>query len=106
MSMGDEKAQYLGVNPKRLRFIIIIAVTLVTTATVSISGIIGWVGLVIPHMTRMIAGPNHKILLPATLNIGASFLLLIGTVSRAVISIKIPVEILTAIIGILLFLFP
>lgn len=102
--MGDEEAQFLGVNPVRLRFIIT-AATLVTAAAISINGIIGLIGLVIPHMTRMIVGPNHKILLPASLSIGASFLLLIDTVSRAVITIEIPIGILTAIIGVPIFLY-
>ncbi|MCC7562861.1 MAG: iron ABC transporter permease [Methanobrevibacter arboriphilus] len=105
LAMGDEEAQSLGVNPGRLRFIIIIAATLVTAAAVSISGIIGWVGLLIPHISRMVVGPNHKVLLPASLSIGASFLLLIDTISRTVISIEIPIGILTAIIGVPIFLY-
>lgn len=105
LAMGDEEAQSLGVNPGRLRFIIIISATLVTAAAVSISGIIGWVGLLIPHISRMVVGPNHKVLLPASLSIGASFLLLIDTISRTVISIEIPIGILTAIIGVPIFLY-
>ena len=103
--MGDEEAQSLGLNPSRLRLIVIIACTLVTSAAVSISGIIGWIGLVVPHMTRIIVGPDHKILLPASLSIGASFLLLIDNISRTFISIEIPIGILTAIIGVPLFLY-
>ena len=103
--MGDEEAQSLGLNPNRLRLIIIFACTLVTSASVSISGIIGWVGLVVPHITRMIVGPDHKILLPASLSIGASFLLLIDTISRTVLTIEIPLGILTALIGVPIFLY-
>jgi iron complex transport system permease protein len=77
----------------------------VTSAAVSISGIIGWVGLVVPHMTRIIVGPDHKILLPASLSIGASFLLLIDNISRTAISIEVPIGILTAIIGVPIFLY-
>jgi len=105
LSMGDEEAQSLGLNPNKLRLIVIVACTLVTSAAVSISGIIGWIGLVVPHMTRMIVGPDHKILLPASLSIGASFLLLIDNISRTAISIEIPIGILTAIIGVPLFLY-
>ncbi|WP_297983082.1 iron ABC transporter permease [uncultured Methanobrevibacter sp.] len=105
LAMGDEEAQSLGLNPNNLRLIIIVACTLVTSAAVSISGIIGWVGLVVPHMTRIIVGPDHKILLPASLSIGASFLLLIDNISRTFISIEIPIGILTAIVGVPLFLY-
>ena len=105
LSMGDEEAQALGLNPSRTRLIVIAACTLLTSATVSVSGIIGWLGLVIPHMTRMIVGPDNKILIPASLSLGASFLLLIDNISRAVISIEIPIGILTAVIGVPIFLY-
>ena len=105
LSMGDEEAQSLGLDPGKLRLIVIVACTLVTSAAVSISGIIGWVGLVVPHMTRIIVGPDHKILLPASLSIGASFLLLIDNISRTFISIEIPIGILTAVIGVPIFLY-
>ena len=105
LAMGDVEAQSLGLDAGKLRLIIIVACTLVTSAAVSISGIIGWVGLVVPHMTRIIVGPDHKILLPASLSIGASFLLLIDNISRTFISIEIPIGILTAIIGVPLFLY-
>ena len=91
LAMGDEEAQSLGLDAGKLRLIIIVACTLVTSAAVSISGIIGWVGLVVPHMTRIIVGPDHKILLPASISIGASFLLLIDNISRTFISIEIPI---------------
>jgi iron complex transport system permease protein len=105
LAMGDEEAQSLGLNPSRLRLIIIISCTLVTSASVSISGIIGWVGLLVPHITRMLVGPDHKVLIPASLSIGASFLLLIDNVSRTATSIEMPIGILTAIIGVPLFLY-
>lgn len=105
LSMGDEEAQALGLNPSRTRLVVIAACTLLTSAEVSISGIIGWLGLVIPHMTRMIVGPDNKILIPASLSLGASFLLLIDNISRAVISIEIPIGILTAVIGVPIFLY-
>jgi iron complex transport system permease protein len=105
LAMGDEEAQSLGVNPSRIRLLIIAGCTLLTSAAVSISGIIGWIGLIIPHMARMIVGPDNRILLPASLSLGASFLLLIDNISRAVISIEIPIGILTAIIGVPIFLY-
>ena len=105
LAMGDEEAQSLGLNPSRIRLIIIAACTLLTSAAVSISGIIGWIGMIIPHMARMIVGPDNKILLPASLSLGASFLLLIDNISRVVISIEIPIGILTAVIGVPIFLY-
>ena len=105
LAMGDEEAQSLGLNPTRLRFIIIAGCTLLTSAAVSISGIIGWIGMIIPHMARMIVGPDNKILLPASLSLGASFLLLIDNISRVAISIEIPIGILTAVIGVPIFLY-
>ena len=105
LAMGDEEAQSLGLNPSRIRLLIIAGCTLLTSAAVSISGIVGWIGLIIPHMSRMIVGPDNRILLPASLSLGASFLLLIDNISRAVISIEIPIGILTAIIGVPIFLY-
>lgn len=95
----------MGLNPTRLRLLIIAGCSLLTSVAVSVSGIIGWIGLVIPHMTRMIVGPDNRILIPASLSMGASFLLLIDNISRAVISIEIPIGILTAIIGVPIFLY-
>ncbi|MGN1362329.1 MAG: FecCD family ABC transporter permease [Methanobrevibacter sp.] len=105
LAMGDEEAQSLGENPEKLRLILIAAATLVTSASVSISGIIGWVGLLVPHLTRMIVGPDHKILIPASLSIGASFLLIVDDISRSIISVEIPIGILTAVIGVPVFLY-
>lgn len=105
LAMGDEEAQSLGINPSRVRLLIIIGCTLITSAAVSISGIIGWIGLVIPHMARMVVGSDNRILIPASLSLGASFLLLIDNISRALISIEIPIGVLTAIIGVPIFLY-
>ena len=105
LAMGDEEAKSLGLNPSRIRLIIIAGCTLLTSAAVSISGIIGWIGMIIPHMARMVVGPDNKVLLPASLSLGASFLLLIDNISRVAISIEIPIGILTAIIGVPIFLY-
>ncbi len=105
LSMGEEEAQALGVNTKRLQAIIIICCTIVTASAVSICGIIGWIGLVIPHVARMIVGPDHKVLLPASIILGAFFLLLIDNVARTITTTEIPLGILTAIIGAPFFLY-
>ncbi|MEN6328819.1 MAG: iron ABC transporter permease [Methanobacteriaceae archaeon] len=105
LAMGEEEARTLGVDTKRLQAIIIISCTIVTAASVSICGIIGWVGLVIPHVARMIVGPDHKILLPASVIIGAFFMLLIDDVARTITTVEIPVGILTALIGVPFFLY-
>ena len=99
LSMGDDEARALGINIDRLRILVITCCTLLTAAAVSISGIIGWVGLVIPHVARMIVGPDHRKLLPASIALGAFFLLLVDDVCRTAVSIEIPLGILTAIIG-------
>ena len=105
LAMGDNEAQSLGVNPSRVRLLVIVGATLLTSAAVSISGIVGWIGLIIPHMARMIVGPDNKILIPASLSLGASFLLIMDNLSRTLISIEIPIGILTAIVGVPLFLY-
>ncbi|AEG17187.1 FecCD family ABC transporter permease [Methanobacterium paludis] len=105
LSMGDEEARSLGVDTEKLRIIVILCCTLLTSAAVSISGIIGWVGLVIPHIARMIVGPDHKKLLPASISIGAVFLLVVDDVCRTATSIEIPLGILTALIGAPFFIY-
>lgn len=105
IAMGEEEAQTLGVDIKKLQAIIIFGCTIVTASSVSICGIIGWVGLVIPHITRMIVGPDHKILLPASIIVGAFFLLLIDDVARTITTVEIPIGILTALIGAPFFLY-
>ncbi|MCL2687037.1 MAG: iron ABC transporter permease [Methanobrevibacter sp.] len=105
VSMGDEEALTMGIDVKKMQAIIIICCTLITAAAVSISGIIGWIGLVIPHIARMILGPDHKVLLPASVILGAFFLLLIDNISRTVTTVEIPLGILTALIGAPFFIY-
>lgn len=105
LSMGEEEAQSLGINTKKLQAVIIICCTIVTASAVSICGIIGWIGLVIPHVARMIVGPDHKVLLPASIILGAFFLLLIDNIARTFTTTEIPLGILTAIIGAPFFLY-
>lgn len=102
---GDEEASAMGINTKRLRFVVIVCATVLTACVVSISGQIGWVGLVIPHFSRMVVGPNYRHLLPASLFIGAIFLLIVDNVSRLVLQVEIPLGILTSIIGAPCFIF-
>jgi iron complex transport system permease protein len=99
LSMGDEEARALGVQTERLKAGIVVCATLITAAAVSTSGVIGWVGLVMPHVARTLVGPDHRRLLPATLSVGASYLLVIDDVARAATAVEIPIGILTAIIG-------
>ncbi len=105
LTMGDEEASTMGVNTKRLRLIIIIAATLVTASSVAVTGMIGWVGLVIPHLSRMLIGSDYRKLMPASMLMGASFLLLVDDVSRLLTTAEIPIGILTAFIGAPFFLY-
>lgn len=105
LTLGDEEARTLGVNTNRLRFFVIVCATLVTAASVSVSGMIGWVGLVIPHLSRKLVGSNYRYLLPASMIAGATFLLLVDNVSRNVLAVEIPIGILTAFIGAPFFIY-
>ena len=99
MSLPDEEVLALGVNPRRMRFVLVVAATLMTASAVSISGIVGWVGLVVPHVARLLVGPDFRRLLPAALMLGAGFLVAADTVARTAASIEIPLGILTALVG-------
>ena len=84
---------------KRLRIIAILCSTLLTATSISIGGLIGWVGLVIPHWSRMLVGSNNKILLPMSALMGGTFLLIVDNVARSLVSTEIPLGVLTAIVG-------
>jgi iron complex transport system permease protein len=99
LAMGDEEARSLGIRTELLKGIVIACTTLITAACVSVCGIVGWVGLVVPHLGRMLVGPDHRALLPATLSIGATYLLFIDCVARSAVATEIPLGILTAMIG-------
>jgi iron complex transport system permease protein len=99
LSMGDEEARALGVQTERLKAGVVVCTTLITAAAVSTCGVIGWVGLVIPHIARTVVGPDHRHLLPATLSVGACYLLVIDDVARSATAGEIPIGILTAIVG-------
>jgi iron complex transport system permease protein len=99
LTLGDDEARTMGINASKLRLFVIICATLVTAASVSVSGMIGWVGLVIPHLSRRLVGNNYKYLMPASLLFGAIFMLLVDDVSRNLLQTEIPIGILTAFIG-------
>ncbi len=100
LSLGDEEAKALGIDPTRMKIMIIVCATLMTAIAVSVSGVIGWVGLVMPHAGRIVVGPDHRRLLPATLSLGAGFLLLIDNVARTLLPGEIPLGVLTGLIGV------
>ena len=104
LAMGDDEARAMGVDAGRLRIWLIVAATLVTAASVSVSGMIGWVGLVIPHMVRRICGSDYRWLMPCCMLGGGIFLLIVDNVSRNVTTAGIPIGILTAFIGAPFFL--
>ena len=104
LAMGDDEARAMGVDAGRLRIWLIIAATLVTAASVSVSGMIGWVGLVIPHMVRRICGSDYRWLMPCSMLGGGTFLLIVDNVSRNVTTSGMPIGILTAFIGAPFFL--
>jgi len=99
MSLPDEEARALGVSTGPLRIAIVAAATLVTSASVAAAGIIGWVGLVVPHIARTLVGPDFARLVPAAALLGGGFLLLIDTLARNVTAIEVPLGVLTALIG-------
>jgi iron complex transport system permease protein len=99
MSLPDEEARALGLPTGPLRIAIVAAATLVTSASVATAGIIGWVGLVVPHIARTLVGPDFSRLLPAAALLGGGFLLVIDTIARTAAAIEIPLGILTALVG-------
>jgi iron complex transport system permease protein len=104
LSLPDEEAMSLGINTTRLRFIVILCATLITSSVVAVGGIIGWVGLIIPHLARMLVGSDCRFQLPAAMVLGASYLLLVDDIARSATAMDIPLGILTAVIGAPFFL--
>ncbi len=100
LSLGDSEAKALGLDPDKMKLLIIIVATLMTASAVSVSGVIGWVGLVIPHAGRLVVGPDHKFLLPASICLGASFLMLIDNIARTLLPGEIPLGVLTGLVGV------
>ena len=104
LSLGDAEARALGLHPARLKLVIIACSTLMTAVAVSVGGVIGWVGLVIPHAARTMVGPDHQRLIPASMSMGAVFLLVIDTMSRTLWATEIPLGVFTGIVGVPLLL--
>ena len=100
LTMGDDEAATMGVNARRTRIVVIIAAT-----SVCVTGMIGWVGLVIPHLCRMLVGADYRRLIPASMLMGASFLLIVDDVARLATTAEIPIGILTAFVGAPFFLY-
>ena len=105
LSFGEEEAKSLGIHVERVRLYVIFASTLIVACSVAVAGIVGWVGLVIPHLARSIVGANYKSLLPASLILGAGYLLIVDDISRLASTVEVPVGILTALLGVPFFLF-
>jgi iron complex transport system permease protein len=105
LTLGDDEARTMGVNPTWIRMVVILSATLATAAAISVCGMIGWVGLVIPHLSRRLVGNNYKYLMPATMLLGAIFLLLVDDVSRNLLQTEIPIGVLTAFVGAPFFIY-
>ncbi|MEZ0329244.1 MAG: iron ABC transporter permease [Dissulfuribacterales bacterium] len=105
ISMGDDEARALGINIKTERMMLIGSTSLAVSIAVSVSGTIGWVGLMVPHLIRMISGPDHKRLLPMSMAGGAAFMIVADTISRGMSRLEIPVGIITALFGAPFFMY-
>jgi iron complex transport system permease protein len=105
LALGEEEARSVGMNLELYKFVFIVSSTLVASAVVSVAGIIGLVGLIVPHMVRMVFGPDHRILLPISVTVGASFLVLVDDVARAAFSFEVPVGIITTLLGAPVFVY-
>ena len=105
LTFGEEEARSLGINTNLLRLAVIGSATLITAASISLAGMIGWVGLVIPHFARKLVGSNYRQLLPASMLLGAVFLLITDNISRNLLAVEIPIGILTAFVGAPFFIY-
>lgn len=105
LTVEDEAAKTMGINTRLLRLIVVLCATLLTAASVSVSGMIGWVGLIIPHLCRMIFGYDYRRLIPCAVLFGATFLLLVDDIARLVTAGELPLGILTSFVGAPLFLY-
>lgn len=100
LALGEEAAEHIGVNVKRGKYFILVGASLLTGASVAVSGTIGFVGLVIPHLIRLVTGPNHRHVLPLSFLVGGGFLILADLVSRMIIAPQeLPIGVITALIG-------
>ena len=104
MSLGDAEARALGVETRVLRPVLIAGATLITAAAVAMTGVIGWIGLIVPHVARLLVGPDYRRLLPASLVLGAGYLVLVDLIARNLGTVEVPLGILTALVGAPFFL--
>ena len=104
MSLGDEEARALGLETRVIRPVLVTGATLVTAAAVSVTGVIGWIGLIVPHVARLLVGPDFRRLLPASMLLGAGYLTAVDLLARTVAAIEVPLGILTALVGAPFFL--
>ncbi|WP_418179939.1 FecCD family ABC transporter permease [Aliarcobacter lanthieri] len=104
LSLGDEEAKALGVDTKKIKIVVILVATFISALSVILAGIIGWIGLIIPHIVRFLFGADNKIVLPLSAIVGAIFLLIVDNASRIIFSFEIPIGIVTSIIGIPIFI--
>jgi iron complex transport system permease protein len=105
MSLGEDDARTLGLDVKKVRLLMIFLATILSALSVMLAGMIGWIGLVIPHISRFLVGANHVLLIPMSALLGGTFLLIVDTASRGFFLTEIPLGILTSLIGIPVFLF-
>jgi len=105
LSLGEEEAKSLGIDTQKTKWLILAIVTFIISSCVALCGIIGWVGLIIPHFSRMIVGADHKKLIPLSILIGASYLLVIDNIARTLGESEIPLSVLTAMIGAPIFIY-
>jgi len=105
LTLGEDEARTMGVHVGRVRTAVLLGATLLTAASVAVSGVIGWVGLVVPHLARRVVGNNFRYLMPASMLLGAIFLLLVDNLSRNLLATEIPLGILTAFVGAPFFLY-
>ncbi|WP_127841991.1 FecCD family ABC transporter permease [Actinomyces wuliandei] len=99
LALGDDDAQALGVPPAPYRNALLLAVALLTAAAIAVSGVIGWVGLLVPHLSRLLVGSDNRVLLPASFLLGGGYLTVVDTLARTLSPVEVPLGILTAIIG-------
>lgn len=103
LTLSEPEAQSLGLSVRKVRFAVVVLGTLLTAAAVSVSGVVGWVGLIVPHAARALVGPDHLLLIPASAGLGAAVLLLFDNISRTALPTEIPLDILTGLIGVPVF---
>ncbi len=103
LTMGEEEARSMGINTSVLRTIFVVVSAVISSLTIAVCGKLGWVGLVTPHMARILVGPDNRILLPVSAIIGAIFLLAVDDISRMLLQVEIPLGILTSLVGVPVF---